>query len=183
MTYVAVVYESSFGNTRQIAEAVADGVREAGPQTRVAVLGVEEATPERLGQPELLIVGGPTHYRGMSRDSSRKKAVGTRVSPAPDQGHGVQDTSGAAGSGIREWLAVLPRAAQGQSAAAFDTRLAVPLAGGAARPIGRALRRLGFAVASEPQGFVVDGAKGPLRGGESDRAKAWGAGLVRRSVH
>ena len=49
-------------------------------------------------------------------------------------------------------------------AAAFDTRLPFPLAGGAARPIARELRRHGYNVVAKPMGFVVDGAQGPLRG-------------------
>jgi hypothetical protein len=52
--------------------------------------------------------------------------------------------------------------------------------GAAARPIARELRRHGYDVVARPQGFVVDGAHGPLRPGERDRAKAWGAGLVRQ---
>jgi len=31
-------------------------------------------------------------------------------------------------------------------------------------------------------GFVVDGAHGPLRAGERDRARAWAAGLVRQAL-
>jgi hypothetical protein len=49
-------------------------------------------------------------------------------------------------------------------AAAFDTRLAFPLAGEAARPIARGLRRRGYDIIAKPVGFVVDGAQGPLRG-------------------
>jgi flavorubredoxin len=37
---VIVVYESVFGNTRLIAEGIADGAREADPGVRVTVLGV-----------------------------------------------------------------------------------------------------------------------------------------------
>jgi flavorubredoxin len=47
MVDVIVVYESIFGNTRVIAEAVADGVREADPDARVTVLRSAEATPDK----------------------------------------------------------------------------------------------------------------------------------------
>jgi hypothetical protein len=81
---------------------------------------------------------------------------------------------------VREWLAALPKPPRGRSTAAFDTRLAFPLAGGAARFVGRGLRRLGYHLLVAPQGFIVDGTEGPVRDGECDRAKAWGAGLMRR---
>jgi hypothetical protein len=35
---------------------------------------------------------------------------------------------------------------------------------------------------SDPEGFVVDDAYGPLRAGEINRAKEWGAQLVAASV-
>ena len=88
-------------------------------------------------------------------------------------------TAGAAGPGVSEWLSGLPAISTGCRAAAFDTRLSYPLAGGAASPIARRLRRLGYRVGAEPQGFVVKAAQGPLNTGEQERARAWGATLVR----
>jgi hypothetical protein len=67
----------------------------------------------------------------------------------------------------------------GRRAAAFDTRLVFPLAGGAARPIARALRLSGYRVDPRPQGFVVDAAQGPLEVGEPERSQQWGASLKR----
>jgi hypothetical protein len=179
MMDVVIVYESIFGNTRMIAEAVADGVREADPGGRVAVLPVADATPDNTGDAALVIVGGPTHVRGMSRASGRQRAV---HDAAQD---GVQDTAehagvepGATGPGVREWLGALPRAPRECKAAAFDTRLRYPLAGGAAGPIAKGLRRHGYAVVASPAGFIVEGAHGPLASGERDRARAWGRGLA-----
>ncbi len=51
-----VVYESVYANTRRIAEAVAEGLGGA------RVLSVDEAAGQ-LGDPEVLVVGGPTHVR------------------------------------------------------------------------------------------------------------------------
>ena len=45
------------------------------------------------------------------------------------------------------------------------------LAGGAAHGIARRLRRHGYHRVSGPQGFVVEDAYGPLRGGERDRRR------------
>ena len=62
---VAIVYETSFGNTRKIAEAVADGILASNSANHVVVLKVAEATAKRIDHAELLIVGAPTHYRSM----------------------------------------------------------------------------------------------------------------------
>jgi flavodoxin len=42
---VAIVYESMFGNTHQVAEAIRDGVQEAQPQGQVDLVPVTDATP------------------------------------------------------------------------------------------------------------------------------------------
>src|SRR6266487_885760 len=102
----AVVYESLFGRTREVAEAVAEGLR-AAPGAAVDCRPVVDAGPA-LGQVDLLVVGGPTHFLGMSSQRSRRivcqyqeRAGGRR----PRQAAGKHP----AGPGVREWLAALPR--------------------------------------------------------------------------
>ena len=58
-----VVYDSKFGNTRKLAEAIADGWRRAGS---VRLMGLDKAPPTDLGTVDLLVVGGPTQMHGMS---------------------------------------------------------------------------------------------------------------------
>jgi flavodoxin len=58
-----VVYDSKFGNTRKLAEAIADGLRGAGS---VRLMGLDKAPPTDLGTVDLLVVGGPTQVHGMS---------------------------------------------------------------------------------------------------------------------
>jgi hypothetical protein len=84
----------------------------------------------------------------------------------------------AEGPGVRELFDELPKASDGRQAAAFDTRLPSALAGGAAHRISRRLRKHGYQLVCDPEGFVVDDAYGPLRAGEAERAKQWGAQLV-----
>ena len=84
----------------------------------------------------------------------------------------------AEGPGLREWFDGLQKIGDGKKAAAFDTRLGSPMAGGAAHGIARRLRRHGYDLVTDPEGFVVDDAHGPLRDGEIERAKQWGAQLV-----
>lgn len=156
----AVVYESAWGNTRQVAEAVAEGIRE---RLSVEVLDVGSAPPAHVLGVELLVVGGPTHALGMSRPSTRDDA----------EERGGRHLS----TGIREWLAGSePLHAH---AAAFDTHVRHPnLPGHAGRKAAKVLRRLGADVVAAPESFWVEGAEGPLLPGELDRARAWGAELA-----
>ncbi|MDX5309965.1 MAG: flavodoxin domain-containing protein, partial [Rhodococcus sp. (in: high G+C Gram-positive bacteria)] len=54
-----VVYESMFGNTRHVAEAVARGLGSA-----VRTVPVTQAHEENLSDYDLVVVGGPTHAHG-----------------------------------------------------------------------------------------------------------------------
>jgi hypothetical protein len=175
---VLIVYESIFGNTHQVAEAIAAGARDARPGTFADCVPVGDATPERIAAADLLVVGGPTHARGMSFSKSRMGAVQDAARPAKGKGvtHAVDPD--AEGPGLRDWFHGLPKAQRGSRAAAFDTRLASPMAGGAARGIARRLHSRGYELATDPEGFIVTDAYGPMRAGELDRASAWGALLV-----
>src|SRR5260370_12792470 len=64
-----VVYESLFGRTREVAEAVAEGLQAAAPGAAVDCRPVVDAGPA-LGQVDLLVVGGPPHFLGMSSQRS-----------------------------------------------------------------------------------------------------------------
>jgi len=62
-------------------------------------------------------------------------------------------------------------------AAAFDTQVRGPF-GSAAPEIAAALERAGYALLAEPVAFVVKGKFGPLKDGELERARQWGAELA-----
>jgi hypothetical protein len=176
--HVLVVFESLFGNTHEVAEAIADGARTADPTAEVACVRVAEADPEVVKTADLLVVGGPTHMRGMTSGLSRK--MGLTAEEKKDEAERHETEPGAEGPGIRDWFADLPRAANGRRAAAFDTRGDARMAGGAAHGIARRLRRHGYDLVAEPEGFIIEGTDGPLRAGEPDRARAWGANLVQQ---
>lgn len=84
---------------------------------------------------------------------------------------------------MREWLSGLPKARHRNPVAAFDTRLASPITGSAARSIVRRLRRRGYDIVAKPAGFIVKDAAGPLRDGELERARAWGVAPSRQIAH
>jgi Flavodoxin len=176
---ITIVYESMFGNTHEVAQAIGDGVREAHPDSDVECVPVGEASPELIKSTDLLVVGGPTHMRGMTSGFSRKIGVSgeEKAEAQGEPAHEMEED--AEGPGVREWFDRLPEVSDGGNAAAFDTRLGSPMAGGAARGIARRLRKHGYRLVSDPEGFVVGDSYGPLRAGEIERAKEWGAQLVR----
>ncbi len=179
---VSIVYESLFGNTREVAEAIAAGVRGADPAADVTLLCTADARP---GAPtaDMLIVGGPTHILRMASQRTRKQGIDAGEKAAGKQHRLPEREPHAAGPGVREWLGrLLPEARPGSRAAAFDTRLPSRMAGGAARPIAHALRRHGYRMAAKPEGFIVTGSEGPLREGELDRARLWGAALIEQAA-
>ena len=55
--HVVVLFESLFGNTLEVAEAIADGARAADPTAEVACLRVAEADLEKVRAADLLVVG------------------------------------------------------------------------------------------------------------------------------
>ena len=161
-----VVVESSFGNTRAVAEAIADGL---GAGTVLTDVG---DAPADLAGFDLVVVGGPTHAFGMSRPGPRDDA-------ARQAGH---EPGG--GPGIREWIAALPRAGgtdRTVRVATFDTRVAKVrhLPGSAAKGAAKALAAHGYARLGKPTSFYVSDTPGPLLDGEADRARAWGTDLAR----
>jgi flavodoxin len=164
-----VTFESVYGNTRAIAEAVGDGLSALG--------GVEVVSQDQLGETDagLLVVGAPTHMHGLPTTFSRKMAA-----RASEEEELELDPSATSGPGIRAWLSGLD--GEGRSAAAFDTRgdANPALTGSAARSIARRLRRRGFELVAEPESFFVEDAEGPLADGELDRAREWGRTLASR---
>ncbi|MDA8238320.1 MAG: flavodoxin domain-containing protein [Chloroflexi bacterium] len=165
-----VVYESMFGNTRAIAEAIADGLRAAGAVDLVEVGVAPSTIPPDV---DLLVVGGPTHAHGMTKPESRA-----------DSARRAGDRLVSRGVGMREWIGLLSGGSSRVAAAAFDTRIKGPglLWGSAAKPADRELRALGLRVVARPESFLVEGPTGPLFDrlvdGEVERARAWGRGLA-----
>lgn len=162
-----VVYESMYGNTHSIAEAIAEGLGAAD------VVSAEEAARLDLTGLDLLVVGGPTHAHGMTRTQTRQAAV--QDSMSRDKGLTVDPS--AEGLGLRDWLDSLgPSSGR---AAAFDTRVDMPelLTGHASKGIGKKLKKHGFELVAEPESFLVSGDSGLLPG-ELDRARNWGQMLA-----
>lgn len=166
-----VVYESMYGNTHLVADAIAAGWRDADGDAEV--VPVTEATPNRMADVEVLVVGGPTHVHGMTRPSTRKAAV--EAAEEPDAGLELEPD--AAGPGLRDWFDdadALP-----EHAAAFDTRMDAPpaLTGRASKGIARRLRKHGCTLLVEPESFLVS-KENHLLADEEEHAREWGARLA-----
>lgn len=157
-----VVYESHWGNTAAVARAIAEGI---GPGT--PALSTAEATGAALQAVDLIVAGAP--LLGF-RLPNEKMLEGVRNSAAkapapPDLSHPL----------LRAWLAGLP-AGNGRGAA-FETAFRRS-PGSAARSILRELERSGYKRLARGERFVVKGGYGPLRDGELERARQWGAELA-----
>jgi hypothetical protein len=164
-----VVYESQYGNTHQVAEAIGEALCHLAD---VDVVSIHDAGPELVGAADLLVVGAPTHVHGMSRPSTRTAAADAVPGPAGDL---ALDPS-AAGDGVREWLESL--APLSGRAAAFDTRvdMAAVVTGRASKAIAKELRRHGLELVCDPESFLVT-KQTHLVAGELERAHAWGRRL------
>lgn len=172
-----VAYESMYGNTRAIAAAIAEGIRTVAAADLRHIARVGD-----LNGIDLLVLGAPTHVRGLPRTSTRRSAAETIAK----RGTNLQLEPDSRGAGVREWLAQArverhrDGGISGLRVAAFDTHYATPanLGGSAAKPIARRLRRAGGVLVDRPTGFRV--VKGDvLAPGELERARAWGERLAR----
>jgi Flavodoxin domain len=165
-----VVYESMYGNTHLIADAIGAGL---GTGFDVTVVPVSQASTAVLDGADLVVVGGPTHLHAMSRSATRKSAVKAADKAASP----LTVEPDALGPGLREWFGSLDR--YPVKAAAFDTRLHGPaaLTGRAAKGVAHLLREHGFDVVAAPESFLVT-RQDRLEPQETARAREWGAKLA-----
>ncbi|MBM7503164.1 flavodoxin family protein [Agromyces aurantiacus] len=161
-----VVYETIWGNTGELAAAVAEGLRAGAGVDEVDLVEAADAPAAIDPEVDLLVVGGPTHAFSMTTGSTRESARQQGATRIPARG-------------IREWLEQLAPPASAVAVATFDTRTVAPrLPGSAAK---KALKRLvakGFRPVDRPATFGVHGYSGPIADGELERARAWGATLI-----
>lgn len=166
-----VVYESLYGNTAAIGEAIAAALRSHGMEAEARP--VPQVQPADTAEVDLLVVGGPTHVHGMSRPATRKAGATDEKNTFPEP---------TVTPGLRDWLVDLPSGG-GRFAAAFDTRLDKPavLTGSAAKGIARGLVHRGFSLIVERESFFVTG-ENRLEEGQMERATTWGGALADRAA-
>jgi len=164
-TRVTIVYESMFGSTRRIAEAIARGL---GSDTAATLVRVTEAS-DSITDTDLLIVGAPTHVHGLSRPQTRADAAKWAADPERD----LELEPATDGIGVREWLDRVDELPA--RCAVFDTRADIPeiFSGSAAKKIEHELRRMRSDPMVERRSFLVD-KQSHLEAGELERAEEWG---------
>ena len=147
-----VIYDSVFGNTEQIAQAIGNAL---GSQAEVNILRVGNVKPEHLTGLDVLIVGSPT------RGFKPTKAITNFLKRIPKNGlNGINvaafDTRIALSDIDSHILPVF-----------------VKIFGYAAGRIAKRLKRKGGILIASPEGFFVKGKEGPLKDGELERAASW----------
>lgn len=66
MAKAAVIYDSKYGNTKIVAESIAEGLREGGV-VDVLVIRVDAAKLDALDAYDALVIGSPNHIGGATR--------------------------------------------------------------------------------------------------------------------
>lgn len=170
-----VIYESMFGNTHSIAEAIAAGLEAMGS---VHVGTTDEIDRDVILESNLVVVGGPTHIHGMTSERTRQEAAETAAKD-PE----IDLDEGAESEGLRDWFDHLPKV-DGKCGAAFDTRASGPiiLTGSAAKGVSRRMHKHGFMELLKPESFLVEATAGPLTAGETERARHWGQALAEKML-
>jgi flavodoxin len=153
-----VAYDSVFGNTEQIAQAIGNAL---GSQVDVETRRVGDVKSEQLTGLKLLIVGSPTRgFRPTAATTNFLKRIssnglkGVKVA-AFDTRFIVSD--------IEKTPILL-----------FFVRIF----GYAARPISDRLEKKGGELIIAPEGFFVEGVEGPLKEGELERAADWAKQII-----
>ena len=155
-----VVYESFWGNTADVARAIAEGIGGDTP-----ALTTDQVTPEVLAGADLIVVGAPIIAFSLASNTSRTNIVNDAKAPRPaDASHPL----------LRSWLEGLPEGSG--RFAAFETGYKWSPA--ATKRISRGMEAAGYTQAAKPERFLVAGSYGPMKDGEIERARAWGATLA-----
>jgi flavodoxin I len=148
-----VVYDSVFGNTEKIAQAIGQAL---GSPEDVKVVRVSDVKPEQLAGLTLLIVGSPT------RKFSPTGATTGFLKSIPK--NGLQGVKVAAFD---------TRFLESEIERIRILAFFVKIFGYAAKPIAGQLEKKDGELAIPPEGFYVGDTEGPLLEGELERAADW----------
>ena len=155
-----VIYDSAFGNTQKVAEAVGTGI--SGAEVR----HVAQVKPEDFGDLDCLIVGSATQKQNFL-DGMRNFLSGIPQNSLNGVNIAAFDT--------RISIDDVRSTASRLAARVFLHRYA-------AEPIADALKAKGGAEVIDAEGFFVLDTEGPLKAGELERATAWGRQIQQKLV-
>jgi flavodoxin len=157
MLTVVIVYDTVYGNTAKIAEAMFEGF--GGNQSSL-IRKAQDASADDLAAFDLLIVGSPTH-------------AGTFIEPVKNFLAGIP-----AGALLKVKAAAFDTSYDIQTQGAF-LRFIMNTFGYAAPKIGKKLSEMGAAVLAT-ETFIVLDTEGPLQEGEEKRAKEWASAVIKK---
>lgn len=147
-----VVFDSFFGNTAQVAQAIANAI---GPAGEVGLFHVSKTNAGMLKGLKLLIVGSPT--RGFM--------------PSPDISAFLNNMPEGGLKGVR--IGAFDTRIALEDIKPTFLRFIVKAGGYAAPVISKKLVQKGGEQVLSPEGFFVQGKEGPLRDKELERAHSW----------
>lgn len=165
-----VVYDSLFGNTERVAQAIADALRAFG---QVEAIRVEPAQADELKRQELLRQNHATDVRLEPAHQVSLEGVDLLIVGCPTQAFRATPT-------MQSFLENVSRASlSGMAVACFDTRVRGPF-GSAAKTMAKKLQKMGVSLLLPPESFFVEGTKGPMKSGEVERAASWAKTLFNK---
>jgi flavodoxin I len=144
-----IIYDSMFGNTEKIAQAIGDGLT-----GDVKVVRVGDVRPSELRTSDLFIFGSPVH--------------GGRATPAIDTFVKQLPTNFIEGKSVAAFDTRFESEEKG-----IGLRLLMSVIHYAAPRLAKALVKKGGILVAEPEGFIVENKEGPLKQGELERASKW----------
>ena len=144
-----LLYDSIYGNTEKIAQAIGDGLTDEVKVVRVSAVNASE-----LKTFDLLILGSPVH--------------GGRPTPALDAF--LKELPDHVLEGMR--VATFDTRFESEDQG-FGLRVLMHVIRYAAERIAKEVTKKGGRLIAEPEGFIVENKEGPLKAGELERATAW----------
>ena len=151
-----IVYDSLYGNTEKVAEAVGSVFGKSGK-----VLHLDGVNVSDLKDQDLLIVGSPTHG-GM---------------PTPALQAFLKKIPANSLKGVRVAAFDTRFAAEEQG---IGLRLLMKIINFAAPRIAKSLTSKGGILVADPEGFIVEEKSGPLKKGELKRAADWAQNISKK---
>ncbi|OGC58359.1 hypothetical protein A2473_01350 [candidate division WWE3 bacterium RIFOXYC2_FULL_42_13] len=153
---VLVIYDSMYGNTKKVAETVAENLKHF---HGVELLAVTDLDSKILSDTDFLVVGTPTQG-GRPTENIQKFLDRLEMNSLQGTKVAAFDTR---------------FSEQNQN---FALRTLLRTVGYAAPRITDALKIKGGDLVAPPEGFIVSNKKGPLANGELERAKTWAISLA-----
>lgn len=146
-----VLYHSLYGNTRSVAESLAEGLREAGVDTDC--MSIDKVEMDQLSNYDFIAIGSPTHILRPSKEMKAFLKELKSIDLRGKRGFGF-DTRNESGMNKRSWSI---------------------LENSAARGIEKVLKRMGVDIIRSRESALVIGEEGPLEPGFTDTFKQLGS--------